>query len=89
MATYKKPVLFTIELLTGANATVVWEFVSEDGARELFRHMTAVPAVLASGNAELDGKTIIGVNLVVWDAHPSHDNAVGMVLEQISPWTSE
>lgn len=79
---YKTPAFWSVELVMPApHHRVAWYFPmdGEPQARSLYTAMCVERGVIQ----DEERKWTIGVNLVAWDIHPSHDEAVGMIVDQI------
>lgn len=93
MGVYKAPVTYTVELvMSGPTHRVTWEFSADvfgdTQSKTLYDELTRTRGVIRCKDPDYEGKYTIGVNRVVWDKHPSHDDAVGMILNQ-QGWQEE
>lgn len=93
MSRYKGPVAYTVELvLQGPTHRVVWTFPAEvfgdTQSKSLYDELTRSRGVIACKDPDYDDKFTIGVNRVVWDMHPSRDEATGIILNQ-QGWQEE
>ena len=83
MSTYKKAAFWSTELvMPHPLPKLAWYFaVDNDGetfARQLFDALRITRGVVQ----DEDRRWTLGVNLVLWDSHPSHDDGIGFIIEQ-------
>lgn len=88
MGQYKKPVMYTVEVIPpGAYPRLVWQFPGDefggDRSYKLFKELIVVRgAVDPEHTGTGRGEEIITVNRIAWDGHPTREESVGLILDQ-------